>query len=111
MKEVVFMYTHADVGHTGEHIVTNWLSEKGYVTHLLSKGPDAIDIEAQGQISKLLVQVRSAIEPELPKSLSNNDEIRIKSHAVALGYIPWEAKIQLDNELRMIGKIQWRRLI
>jgi hypothetical protein len=105
------MYTPMDIGTKGEHIVSHWLTEKGYRTHLIAKGPDVTGIEAQGHVGKLLIQVRSAVLPDLPKSLSNYDEHRVKSQASELGYIPWEAKVQLDDDLRIIGKIKWRKLV
>ena len=51
------------------------------------------------------------MQPNEPSSLSSDEERNIKSRASALGYEPWEVKVQLDESLQLVDKIKWRHLI
>ena len=104
------MTTQVNIGQTGERIVGIYLQQKGYRTNVDTKLPGSTDIEAIGNTTSLLVQVKSAILPNTPVSLSSDEERNIKSRAANLRYEAWEAKVQLDNKLSLVGEIIWRKL-
>lgn len=104
------MYTTVQIGTAGEHVVNNWLTQNGYKTNLDTKLPGSTDIEATSTQTSLLVQVKSAMNPSAPSSLSSDEMRNIKSRAKRLGYQAWEAKVTLNSHLQTISQIQWRRL-
>lgn len=104
------MATSTDIGRIGEQIVAQELKEKGYQTNVDTKQAGATDIEAEAPTNKLLVQVRTAVLPSLPASLSALEGTELKARASQLGLQAWEAKVQLDFTLKQIGKIQWRQI-
>src|SRR5258708_39296993 len=104
------MSTQVKTGQAGEHIVARELAAKGYRTNLDTKGPGSTDIEARGTNASLLVQVKTAVSPNAPAGLSSDEERNIKSRAARLGYQAWEAKLQVDSGLSMVGTIAWRQL-
>jgi hypothetical protein len=75
------------------------------------QSPGSADIEAIEASTKkrILVQVRSAIKPNVPAGLSSDEEGNLKSHATKTGVEAWEAKVQLDSSLQQ-GAVSWRRL-
>jgi hypothetical protein len=57
-----------------------------------------------------LVQVKAAISPNNPESLSPEETQNIGSRATRLNAEAWEARVQLNANLQLIGEIQWRQL-
>jgi hypothetical protein len=105
------MATQVEIGSAGERIVANELVGKGWKTNVDTKGPGSTDIEARGANgSGLLVQVKTAMSPSQPVSLSSDEERNIKSRATKLGWAAYEAKVQVDGSLRLIGSVMWRKL-
>ena len=104
------MVTSQEVGQAGEEIVALALVEKGYRTNVDTKGPGSTDIEALGANATLLVQVKTALFPATPAGLSSNEERNIKSRASRLGFEAWEARLQVNQGLHLVGAIGWRRV-
>ncbi len=104
------MFTATEIGLAGERIVNVWLVDNGYSTNLDTRQPGSTDIQASGQKTNLLVQVKSAITPNVPADLSSDEVRNIKSRASRLGFQAWAAKVVLDSQLRLIGKISWTQL-
>jgi hypothetical protein len=104
------MATTAQTGTIGERLVARWLEEHGYSTNIDNKGSGAAGIEARGNTRSLLVQVKSAVQPGTPATLSSDEERETSSRAAGLGLEAWEARVQLDQQLRQVGDIQWRKL-
>ncbi len=94
----------------GERAVVTWLEEKGFtVVKWDSRAPGSADIEAKS-VKHLVVRVRTSVHPEDPPSLTSDDEKSIISRAAKIEAEAWEAKVQLDSNLHLLGKIRWRKL-
>lgn len=106
------MATPFEIGQAGERIVVLWLKEAGYtIKRWDTESPGATDIEAETSEGRvLLVQVKSAVHPNRPPSLSRNEYRRIESRAMRSKADAWEARVQLNASLELMGEIQWRRL-
>ena len=101
----------ADVGRVGEGATVAYLKNKGFtVTSWNTQGPGATDIEAVAGQKGLLVQVKSAVSPNSPCSISDLEQQAIASRATRKGYEAWEARVQLDASLRPMGEPSWRKL-
>jgi len=97
----------------GERSVVTWLEEKGFTVvkwHAESPGPRNIEAKSGSAQVHLLVQVRTSVQPEDPPSLTSSEEEDIKSRATQIGAEAWEARVQLDSNLQLLGKIKWRKL-
>jgi hypothetical protein len=98
----------------GEGIALRDLMLKGF-TILKWNTPEQLpgsgDIEAEepGTKRHILVQVKSAVKPEVPDSLSTDLEEKLKSRASKMSAEAWEAKVQLHSSLKD-GTVSWRRL-
>jgi hypothetical protein len=104
----------SDIARVGEGIALRDLMLKGY-TILKWNPPDQLPgsnyIEAKEAVLRthVLVQVKSAVKPSEPTSLSSEEEEKLKSHAKKVGFQPWEARVQLESDLKE-GTVFWRRL-
>lgn len=106
------MATPFEIGQAGEGIVVQWLKEAGYTMKRWDTASSgSTDIEAENSSGHiLLVQVKSAVHPNEPPSLSSDEERKIKSRATKIGAEDWEARGQLSAGLELIGEIRWRKL-
>ena len=106
--------TESDMARVGEGIVLCELLGKGFAIlkwNTPEQLPDSGDIEVTEPITKnrMLIRVKSAVEPNVPDSLSNDEEENLKSRATKMGIEAWEAKVQLNSSLQD-GTVSWRRL-
>jgi Holliday junction resolvase len=100
-----------EIGQAGERIVAQWLRGSGYtIDRVDTRSPGSTDIEARSSQKCLLVQVKSAVLPNEPSSLSSDEKRNIKSRATRIGCEAWEAGVQLDPNLRPAREITWRQL-
>ena len=104
------MATSADIVRIGEQIIATHLVEEEYRTNIDTKSPDYPYIEALGFTKNLLVQVKTAVSPNEPDSLSIDEERNIKSRAAEISYEAWEAKVQLDDKNISRGQPFFRKL-
>jgi hypothetical protein len=104
------MATTTQIGNVGESLAAPALMDMGYQTNVDTRLPGSTDIEAIQNGRKLLVQVTATVWPSTPSSLSSEEENNIKSRATRLGCEPWEARVQLDTSLRVVGNIEWHNL-
>ena len=101
-----------EIGQAGERIVVQWLKEAGYaIKRWDTQSPGSTDIEAESSKGHiLLVQVKSALHPNEPPSLSSDEERNIESRGTRIRAEAWEARVQLNASLEVIGEIRWRKL-
>ena len=105
------MSTPFEIGQAGERIVVQWLRSKGYIIDRWdTQSPGSTDIEAHHSQAHILVQVKSAVYPNDPPHLSSDEERNIKSRATRIGAQAYEARVQLDSNLQLLGQIMWRKL-
>lgn len=106
------MATPFEIGQAGERIVVQWLKEAGYtIKKWDTESPGATDIEAESSKAHiLLLQVKSAVHPNEPPFLSREEERQIESRATRIGAEAWEARVQLNARLHVIGSVQWRKV-
>ena len=105
------MVTAMQVGQAGERIVVDWLRAKRYsVDRWDTQSPGSTDIEARGTAITVLVQVKSAVAPNQPSALSRDEVAAIKSRAAKMSGEAWQAQVQLDSQLRVVGEIKWMKL-
>jgi hypothetical protein len=104
------MATTAETGNVAERLVARWLAEHGYTAKIDTTAPESTEIEASGNAKSLLVQVKSAEQPSTPDTLTSEEMRNITMRAAQLGFEAWEARVQLDQQLRQVGDIRWRKL-
>lgn len=104
------MLTAAQIGKIGEIYVTRWLQGNNYVCRQNTQLPGSTDIEATGIANKLLVQVKTAVYPSSPASLSAEEKKAIVARANRDGRQAWSAQLQINNNGDMIGDIVWAKL-
>jgi Holliday junction resolvase-like predicted endonuclease len=104
--------TSSDVGQAGESAVVAELKKLGYrITSWDTQGPGATDIEAASSMTTLLVQVKTAVSPNAPASLSGDERRAITARALRKGAEAWEARVFLANRLLLpVAKIAWQKL-
>ena len=104
------MLTSAEVGTTGEKHATAELRAKGWTCYRNTQLPGATDIEATGGTPALLVQVKTAVYPNLPADLSAEEKTAIVSRANRNGKDAWLAQLQINREGALVGSISWTKL-
>jgi len=105
------MVTARQIGRAGEaHVVEQLQGRRFTITNWDTKSPGATDIEMTGGKKHVLVQVKAGVSPNDPPSLSGEEAAAIKGRAVKLGAEPWQARVTLNADLTLKGKIVWRRI-
>jgi hypothetical protein len=104
------MSTTVEIGDVGERLVSRWLAEHGYSPKIDTRGPGSTDIEARGNKTSLLVQVKTTLAPAEPHSMTPDEEKGIKARAARLGCQAWEARVQVNQQMQQVGEIRWRKL-
>ena len=104
------MPTEGNIQQAGEKIVIDWLTQNGYKMNPHSKFSHLGYIEATGKERVLLVLVKSAVHPAKPGSLLDTEVRGVLFHAHNYGYSPYEARVEIDKNLKLIGTIKWRHL-
>jgi hypothetical protein len=121
------MFTSFEIGQAGERIVAEWLHYRGYTRIKVdTRLPGSTDIDAQHvplmnslfpqlfvnqkNKARMFIQVKSAVYPNNPESLSSDEKRNITSRATKMGARAWEARVRLNSNLKLIGEIRWREL-
>ena len=104
------MKTDNSVRKVGENIVAQWLSEKGYVTNVGSNSSIDIAIEAKGPVKSLVILVTPMVQCKESVFPSYEELKKVKFHAAKLECDPYEAIVPLDENFKLTGQIQFRRL-
>ena len=86
------------VGRTGERVVVRSLTDEGYVINAWNTAsPAPADIDATRERVHILVQVRSAIYPNEPTNLTQEEAQHLKSRATAISATPVIATVQFTD--------------
>jgi len=104
------MLKAAEVGSIGEKYATAWLTANGYKCYRNTQLPGATDIEATSANHSLLVQVKTAIYPNLAAGLTPDDKRAIVGRANKNQREAWLAQLQINSEGELVGKITWAKL-
>jgi hypothetical protein len=105
------MPTVVEIGQAGERFAVQALKNERWTIDVWNtQAPGSTDIEAHSGPSKILVQVKSAIFPNEPTSLSSDEERNIKSRATRIGAKAYEARVHLNSNLTLKNEIQWKVL-
>jgi len=105
------MATSQEVGRAGEaHVVEQLQGRRFTIRTWDTESPSAADIEAMGGRRHVLVQVRTGMSPDAPGSLSAEEAAAIKTRATTIGAEPWQARVTMNPDLTLSGKIAWRRV-
>ncbi|MGA7725908.1 MAG: hypothetical protein WCA95_11565 [Opitutaceae bacterium] len=100
----------AEIGNIGERYVEQWLTSKGYKCNRNTQLPGSTDIEAHGSPTSLLVQVKTAVSPNVPAVLTADENKNITARAAKLGWQPWLARVTIDAKNQLVGEILWLQL-
>jgi hypothetical protein len=104
------MATPSQVGAAGDRLVTSDLRRKGYRVRPHASASGYTPLEAQAHPARIVVQVKAAEYPEEPPYLSRVEEATIKAMASEMSAEAWEARVQVDDRLRLTRSIGWRKL-
>ena len=104
------MATQVQIGQAGEAAAVAVIKGKGWIiTNWNTQAPGSTDIEAASGQKKLLVQVKAAVAPSAPASISGDEERNIKSRATRIGADAYECRVTLDQSLNATS-VSWRQL-
>jgi hypothetical protein len=104
------MNHRVDIGSRGVRIAAEWLSKNGYRARIIAVSPGVTDIEAVSPQIKMLIQVRAAIHPNEPPTLTPEEIPPFQLRAQNKSFEPWEARIQFDTGHQLVGQIIWKKL-
>ncbi len=105
------MATVQEIGRAGEaHVVEQLQGRRFTIRAWDTESPSAADIEAMGGKKHVLVQVRTSMSPDNPESLNEEEAAAIKTRAAGLGAEPWQARVTMNADLTLNGRIAWRRV-
>jgi hypothetical protein len=54
--------------------------------------------------------VKTSVSPNDPQFLSGEETAAMKARAVELGAEAWQARVTMNDDLTLTGKIAWRRV-
>ena len=105
------MATAQEVGRAGEaHVVEQLQGRRFKIQAWDTTLPSAADIEALGGKRHVLVQVKTSVSPNDPQFLSAEEATAMKGRALLLGAEAWQARVTMNDDLTLKGKIAWRRV-
>jgi Holliday junction resolvase-like predicted endonuclease len=102
--------TAGEIGYYGERHATAWLTANGYTCVQNTQQPGATDIDATSSNASLYVQVKTAVSPSSPSTLSADERTAIVARANRNRREAWLAQVTVDADGNLIGKITWTRL-
>lgn len=102
--------TASEIGTCGERHVANWLTAKGFSCYTNTQQPGSTDIDARARDKSLFVQVKTAINPSSPASLSSDERRGIVNRANYNNREAWLAQVSINRNGQLIGDITWTKL-
>lgn len=99
----------ADIGHAGEKHVENWCISKGFRNVIRNTWqPGGVDIQADGGTNNnIIIQVKSAISPNQPIAITDQEKAAIIARGKKLSRIPYGAYVTMDANTKLIGEISF----
>jgi Holliday junction resolvase-like predicted endonuclease len=96
----------AEIGKVGEKAVVDNLKSQGYeIIEWNTQAPGATDIEAaKPQQQHILIQVKTAVYPNVPADLSQTETDAVKSRAARKNAVAYAAKVQLRADYQTTVK-------
>ena len=100
------------VNNSIEKIIFSSLKSLGYFKIVvLEKNENTYDLEADGNLRKILLKVRISHSPEMSRiSTRSKDLTKFKVDAMNMHREPWIAQLHLDNEGQLSQSIKWQKL-
>ena len=103
--------TAQQVGRAGEaHVVEQLQGRRFTINAWPDKAPCEAAIEATGGRRHVLVLVKTSVSPDNPAFLSKAEAAAIKARAVMCGAEPWQARVTMNADLTLNGRIAWRKV-
>lgn len=102
--------TAAEIGYYGELHATAYLRANGFACHRNTQQPGSTDIDATGPYRSLYVQVKTAVYPNSPASLSSDEKNGIIARAIRNKREAWLAQVTIGDSGNLIGEIIWKQL-
>jgi Holliday junction resolvase-like predicted endonuclease len=102
--------TAAEIGEIGERHVTAWLAAKGWTCYRNTQQSGATDILTTAGSPALLVQVKTALWPNVAGWPSAEERKAIVARANYNNREAWVAQLQINNDGALIGAIGWTKL-
>lgn len=102
----------AEIGNFGERHAEAALRQKGWTCNRNTQLPGSTDIECVDSAGKqLLVQVKTAVFPLSPASLSSEEQKAIVARAARkTNCTAWLAQVQIKSDGTLFGSISWSKL-
>lgn len=99
----------ADIGHAGEKHVENYCISKGFKNVIRNTWqPGGVDIQADGGANNnIIIQVKSAISPNQPATVTDAEKAAIVARGKKLNRIPYAAYVLMDSSTKLIGEIKF----
>jgi hypothetical protein len=102
--------TPVEINYLGQAIAQFDLERQGFVWKWNTSIPGSTDIEATKGSEGRLVQVRTAVHPQEPRGLGQDETQRIKAKASQMGYEPWLVQITIKEGDSAAKTIIWTKL-
>jgi hypothetical protein len=99
-----------EIGNIGERHVEAVLVKDGWTCNRNTQLPGSTDIEAVKAGRKILVQVKTAVNPAQPADLSEEETRNIKTRAARTNSEAWLAKATITPAGLLMKDIGWRQV-
>lgn len=100
----------AEIGNLGERYVVEDLQTKGFACYHNTQGAGATDIEGRGNPTSVLVQVKTAMHPYDPETLSAQEQQAICARATRKNCQAWLAQVKVSTSRALMRPIRWTQL-
>ncbi len=102
--------TPIEIQYIGRALATIDLERLGFVWEQNRSIADPTSIAATKGSEGRLIQVRTAVHPQEPLRLSQDETQRLKSKASQFGYEAWIAQITIDTGGKLAKTIIWAKV-
>jgi len=104
--------TPEEIAEIGERHAMADLTAKGFFCLRNARSPGGREIEAfRGTEQVSLVYVKTAVEPDIPGDLSDEDSARIKGRAVRMGWDAWLVHVRINPLGNLSEPIRYIQLV